>query len=105
MIREKAIHKIEQDYHEFRNEMFSLPSNELYSNAYMISLIAELYSILTVENKLSQKMLKNIVLFKGNILEQLYYEWVRSGYTNQDHLEDVIRDTLKSLQREVKLCA
>ena len=105
MIIEKAIHKIEQDYDEFRNEMFSLPSNELYSNAYKISLITELYSILTVENKLSQKMLKNIVLFKGNILEQLYYEWVRSGYTNQEHLEDVIRYSLKGLQRTVKLCA
>ena len=105
MIREKAIHKIEQDYDKFRSEMFSLPSNELYSNAYKISLITELYSILTVENKLSQKMLKNIVLFKGNILEQLYDEWLDTDYSHQEELEYIVRDSLKGLQKAVKLCA
>ena len=59
MIREKAIHKIEQDYDEFRNEMFSLPSNELYSNAYKISLITELVfgTLLALKHLVANKSL------------------------------------------------
>ena len=105
MLEERAIHKIEQDYDDFRNEMFSLEPKELYRKAYKIFIINEIYSILTSEYKFTQKMCKNIILFKGNILEQLYYEWLDTDYSHQEQLEYVVRDGLKGLQKAVKLCA
>ena len=105
MLEERAIHKIEQDYDEFRNEMFSLPQQELYAKAYKVFIITEIFMMLTSEYKFTQKMLKNIVLFKGNILEQLYDEWLGTDYTHQEQLEYVVRDGLKGLQKAVKLCA
>lgn len=105
MLEERAIHKIEQDYDEFRNEMFSLPQQELYAKAYKIFIITEMFMMLTLEYKFTQKMLKNIVLFKGNILEQLYDEWLDTDYTHQEHLKYIVRDCLKGLHKEVKLCA
>lgn len=105
MLEERAIHKIEQDYDDFRNEMYDLSQQELYTKAYKIFIICEIYSILTSEYKFTRKMLKNIILFKGNILEQLYEEWMRSDYTHQELLEYIVREGLNRLKKAVKLCA
>lgn len=105
MLFDKAIHKIEQDYDEFRNEMFGLPSMDVFNSAYKIFVIHEIYMKLTSEYKFTQKMLKNIVLFRGNILEQIYDEWVSSDYSHQEQIEYIIRNTLKDMQRVVSLCA
>ena len=87
MLEERAIHKIEQDYDDFRNEMYNLTPQEIYADAYKIFIITELFMRLTSEYRFTRKMLKNIVLFKGNILEQIYLEWVRSDYSHQEHIE------------------
>lgn len=105
MLEERAIHKIEQDYDDFRNEMYDLSQQELYTKAYKIFIITEIFMLLTSEYKFTQKMLKNIVLFKGNILEQLYDEWLDTDYSHQEELEYIVRDSLKGLHKAVKLCA
>ena len=64
-----------------------------------------IFMMLTSEYKFTQKMLKNIVLFKCNILEQLYDEWLDTDYSHQDQLEYIVRDSLKSLHKAVGLCA
>ena len=105
MLEERAIHKIEQDYDDFRNEMYDLTPQEIYTNAYKIFIITELFMKLTSEYRFTRKMLKNIVLFKGNILEQIYHEWVRSDYSHQEHIEYVIRNTLRDLNHVELMCA
>ena len=105
MLEERAIHKIEQDYDDFRNEMYDLTPQEIYTNAYKIFIITELFMKLTSEYRYTRKMLKNIVLFKGNILEQIYLEWVRSDYTHQEHIEYIIRNTLRDLNHVELMCA
>ena len=105
MLEERAIHKIEQDYDDFRNEMYDLTPQEIYADAYKIFIITELFMKLTSEYRFTRKMLKNIVLFKGNILEQIYLEWVRSDYTHQEHIEYIIRNTLRDLKHVELMCA
>lgn len=65
----------------------------------------ELFMKLTSEYRFTRKMLKNIVLFKDNILEQIYIEWVRSDYSHQEHIEYIIRTTLKELNHVELMCA
>lgn len=105
MLEERAIHKIEQDYDDFRNEMYHLTPQEIYADAYKIFIITELFMKLTSEYRFTRKMLKNIVLFKGNILEQIYHELFRSDYSHQDHIEYIIRNTFKELNRVELMCA
>ena len=92
-------------YDDFRNEMYDLSQQELYTKAYKIFIITEIFMMLTSEYKFTQKMLKNIVLFKGNILEQLYDEWLDTDYSHQEELEYIVRDSLKGLHKAVSLCA
>ena len=64
MLEERAIHKIEQDYDDFRNEMYNLTPQEIYADAYKIFIITEIFIKLTSEYRFRGKMLKKLCCLK-----------------------------------------
>ena len=51
------------------------------------------------------KEVKTILAFKGNILEQMYEEWIYGDYSTREEYDYIIDSALSGLERSVKLCA
>ena len=94
----RAIQKIENDYQEFKTAMCAEDSVMVYENAYNISCIYEIYDILTDAYDFSWNEIATILNFKGNILEQIYDEWLHTDYSYRDLFEDTITKTLNLLK-------
>ena len=103
--RNRVYQKIENDFKKFEDEMLSMSAEEIYEKAYKISYIKELYDFLIEEYELSEKDVKTILTFKGNILEQMYEEWIYGDYSTREEYDCIIDSALFGLQKAVKLCA
>ena len=57
---------------------------QLYDRAYKIFSIEEIYLILINGYDFTEEMVNRILLFQGNILEQIYEEWIGTDYSHQD---------------------
>lgn len=100
---DKVLQKINDAYTAFKNDMLSLPPLELYDHAYKIFSIAEIYLILINGYDFTEEMVNRILLFQGNILEQIYEEWIGTDYSHQDAFRELIRETLSVLPE--RMCA
>ena len=101
----RVYQKIENDFKEFETEILSMTAKEIYEKAYKISYITELYDFLLDAYEFSEKEVKSILAFKGNILEQMYEEWIYGDYSIREEYDYVIFEVLSGLEKGVKLCA
>lgn len=95
--RNRVFQKIENDYKAFREEMTQLSPEEVFEYAYKIYCITEFYYILTNSYDYTSKSVALILNFKGNILEQIYDEWLSVDTSNQDEFVDAIDNTIATL--------
>lgn len=103
--RNRVYQKIENAFKEFEKEMLSMTAEEIYEKAYKISYIKELYEFLLDAYEFSEIEFKTILAFKGNILEQMYEEWIYGDYSTREEYDCIIDSALLGLQKAVKLCA
>ncbi len=103
--RNRVYQKIENNFKEFENEMLSMSAEEIYQKAYKISYIRELYDFLIDAYEFSERDVKTILAFKGNILEQMYEEWIYGDYSTREEYDCIIDSALLGLQKAVSLCA
>lgn len=93
--RNRVFQKIENDYKAFREEMSLLDPEEVFENAYKIYCITEFYYILTNSYDYTSETVALILNFKGNILEQIYDEWLSFDTSNQEEFEYMIERRIK----------
>jgi len=96
----RVFQKIENDYEEFKAAMYAEDAAVVYENAYKISCIYEIYDIMRDSYDFSCAEIATILDFKGNILEQIYDEWLHNDYSHQDLFDDTISKTLRLLKGE-----
>lgn len=101
---DRVYQRIDRDYEEFKNEIISKPSEEVYENAYKIFSVNEFHGILSSAEGFTDEQSDCILKFKGNILEQIYDEWLRVDFTHQDVFEDVINNCFDILKEVVDTC-
>ena len=101
----RVYQKIENDFKKFETEILSMTAKEIYEKAYKISYITELYDFLLGAYEFSEKDVKSILAFKGNILEQMYEEWIYGDYSTREEYDCIIDSALYGLQKAVNLCA
>lgn len=94
----RVLQKIENDYQEFKASMFAEDVTAVFERAYKIFCIRDIYYVLTDSYKFSQDEISTILDFKGNILEQIYDEWLHTDYRQQDLFDDTIVKTLNLLK-------
>lgn len=82
----RVFQRVENDYQEFKAAMFAQDSAVVYENAYKISCIYEIYDILRDSYDFSCAEIATILDFKGNILEQIYDEWLHDDYSYHHNL-------------------
>lgn len=100
---EMVIQKIENAYTAFKSEMLSLPPSEIFDRAYKIFSIEEIYMILVNGYDFDEEDLERILSFSGNVLEQIYIEWMDTDFSHQDEFFDIIDKTLRKLPK--RMCA
>ena len=93
--------KIEQAFNEFKEEMLKNDPEEIFEKAYKIACITEIYDILYNSYEFSPYGAEIILEFKGNILEQVYDEWLRYDNGIRDELESSIGRTFILLWKVV----
>ena len=103
--RNRVYQKIENDFKEFECEMLSMTAKEIYEKAYKISYINELYDFLLSVYEFSESEVKAVLVFKGNVLEEIYDEWTRGDYSIREEYDCVIFKTISYVQKAVKKCA
>ena len=95
----RVFQRVENDYQEFKAAMCSEDAEVVYENAYKISCIYEIYDILSDSYDFSCAEIATILGFKGNILEQIYDEWLHDDYRyHHNLLEDTITKALNLLK-------
>lgn len=92
-----VIKKIEDAYAAFKKEILALPPSEIFDRAYKIFSIEEIYMILVNGYDFDEEDLERILSFSGNVLEQIYSEWIDTDFSHQDEFFDIIDKTLKRL--------
>lgn len=92
-IQECVYEKIEQAFNEFKEEMLKKDSEEIFEKAYKIACIKEIYDILYDAYEFSPHESEIILEFKGNILEQVYDEWLKSDNGIREDVEQSIDKT------------
>ncbi len=100
---DKVLQKIDSAYTAFKDEMLSLSQAELYDRAYKIFSVEEIYIILTNGYEFTEEMINRVLLFQGNILEQICAEWMKTDYSHQEAFREVISKTLSILPE--RMCA
>lgn len=93
----RVYQKIENDYQEFKNTMLAQNPNVIFDRAYKIFCVNEIYAVLKDSYEFTVEDISAILDFKGNILEQIYDEWLHNDYTHQDVFYDTIFNTFSSL--------
>lgn len=97
----RVYQKIENDYQDFKNEMLAQDTGTVFDRAYKIFCINEIYHVLTNSYKYTVENVSVVLNFKGNILEQIYDEWLHNDYTHQDLFEDTIGRTFTLFRQEM----
>lgn len=104
--RNRVIQRIENDYAEFKKELLSLNSTEIYDRSYKIFCIEEIYIILMNGYEFTGEMIKRILSFRGNVLKQIYEEWTHVDFSHQEPFKNIIKDTFARLpERKVAYAA
>ena len=98
-----AIKKIEEAYTAFKSEILSLPLAEIVDRAYKIFSIEEIYMLLVNGYQFDKEDVERILSFRGNILEQIYSEWIDTDFSHQKEFKEIIDKTLKTLSE--RMCA
>ena len=101
----RVYQKVDNDFNEFEKDILTKSAKEIYDKAYKISYISELYEFLRGVYHFTAEEVKIILAFKGNILEQIYEEWIYGDYSIREEFDYVIDSALCGLQKVVKLCA
>ena len=96
-IEEKVFEKIDTDYVNFREEMQSLDSSDVYDYAYKIYAIEEIYEILINACEFTKLQADAILNCKENILEEIYKEWIDRDNSQYDKFCSVIAAALESM--------
>ena len=97
----RVFQRVENDYQEFKAAMYAEDAAVVYENAYKISCIYEIYDILRDSYEFSSTEIATILDFKGNILEQIYDEWLHNDYSyHHNLLEDTITKALNLIKGE-----
>ena len=94
----RVFQKVENDYQEFKAAMCAEDAAVVYENAYKISCIYEIYDILRDSYDFSCAEIAAILNFKGNILEQIYDEWLHNDCSARNLFEDTITKALQLLK-------
>ena len=95
--RNRVLKKIDNAYDEFRCGMIRHDSNDVYDFAYKIHCIEEIYTILINGYPFDEAAVKAILNFKGNILEQIYSEWLDVDVTEENIFADISETAFKNL--------
>ena len=93
----RLMKRIDRDHAAFKAEMLNASAEGIYNSAYEICIVEEMYGILTHAYTFSDEDVRNILHFKGNILEQMYQGWLDGDYSGYDQYEDAIRSVLGDL--------
>ena len=94
----RVFQRIENDYLEFKDLMLSEDVTVVFERAYKIFCVNEIYYVLTNSYDFSRTDIHSVLNFKGNILEQIYDEWLHNDYSHQDLFDDTISKTLRLLK-------
>lgn len=94
---ERIIQKVEKDYDEFKQAILEKSDYEIFDLACKIFYIGEIRIILTSQGEYTDEETDVILNFGGNILEQIYDEWIGSSHTGTDGLEEIIDDAISGL--------
>ena len=89
-IQECVFDKIEDAYNEFKEEMLKKDPEEIFEKAYKISIITEIFDILFDSYEFTPHEAEIVLEFKGNILEQVYDEWLKTDNGIRDNMEQSI---------------
>lgn len=100
-----AIQKIENAYEEFKSETLSLPTLDIYDRAYKIFSVEEIYMVLVNGYAFDKDDIERILSFSGNILEQIYSEWIDTDFSHKEEFLGIIDETLKNLPTRSDACA
>lgn len=101
-IQKRVCNKIKKAFNEFRKEMLKKDSEEIFEEAYKIACIKEIYDILYDAYEFTQHEAEIILEFKGNILEQVYDEWLKCDNGWREDFEQSIDRTLVFLGKVVQ---
>lgn len=101
-IQECVFDKIEDAYNKFKEEMLKKDPEEIFEKACKISIITEIFDILFDFYEFSPHEAEIVLGFKGNILEQVYDEWLKSDNGIREDLESSIKRTLVMSDKVVK---
>ena len=100
-IQEFVFDKIEGAYNEFKEEMLKKDPEEIFEKAYKISIITEIFDILFDSYEFTPHEAEIVLEFKGNILEQVYDEWLKSDNGIREDVEQSIDKTFVLLGQVV----
>ena len=100
-IQECVFDKIEDAYNEFKEEMLKKNPEEIFEKAYKISIITEIFDILFVSYEFTPHEAEIVLEFKGNILEQVYDEWLKSDNGIREDVEQSVDKTFVLLGQVV----
>lgn len=95
----RVIRKINRDHAKFKKDMLTLSIGGVYDSAYEICTVEEIYNLLIYAYEFTDEELRIVLSFKGNILEQIYDEWLDSSHSCHDELADSINTTLSRLRK------
>ena len=98
----RVIQKIKNDYQEFKEDMYAEDPADVFDSAGKIFVINEIYYLLTDVYEFQQEEIATVLTFRGNILEQIYEEWLHTDYMHHDIFEDMITKTLQLLKEASK---
>lgn len=100
-IQECVFDKIEDAYTEFKEEMLKKDPEEIFEKAYKISIITEIFDILFDSYEFTPHEAEIVLKFKGNILEQVYDEWLKYDNGIREDLEQSVDRTFTLLGKVV----
>lgn len=100
-IQECVFDKIEEAYNEFKEEMLKLEPEEMFEKSYKIACIIEIFDMLFDSYEFTPEQAQIILDFKGNILEQVYDDWLNCDSSWRDDFEQSIDRTLVLLDKVV----
>ena len=100
-IQECVFDKKEEAYNEFKEEILKKDPEEIFEKTYKIYIITEIFDILFDSYEFTPHEAEIILEFKGNILEQVYDEWLKSDNGIREDVEQSIDKTFVLLGQVV----
>ncbi len=103
----RVMQKLDNDYVAFRKSMTELDSNDVYDYAYKIYCVEEIYELLTNGYEFTSRMIRSILMHRGNILLHIYNEWIDYETNQYEEFCMFVNSCLKdfSTQNIARKCA